>query len=182
MKKNYQHLSGYNLGAKNCCGESCETFIPPAPIWLTMNIETLHYLLEEDGFWIFLILQFFFPTSSFCLLAGNLKLHPSEKKMFHFLKHLMTVYQTSVLTKVFFHASVQCEVAQSTEEGSVTSIMCLVYRQATPKRFLFTFVALHTPSVQMLMYLCGQGLSDTQAVTSVYLSFSPPQTQLLSFN
>lgn len=118
-----------------------------------MNIETLHYLLEEDGFWIFLILQFFFPTSSFCLLAGNLKLHPSEKKMFHFLKHLMTVYQTSVLTKVFFHTFVQCEVAQSTEEGSVTSIMCLVCRQAKPKRFLFTFVALHTPSVQMLMYL-----------------------------
>lgn len=154
-----------------------------------MNIETLHYLLEEDGFWIFLILQFFFPTSSFCLLAGNLKLHPSEKKNVSFpeashdslsdisthesfLPHICPVWGGSKYRRgeCYFYHVPRLQTGQA--KALPLHLCCAAYSLCTNVNVFKTWEK----------SLCGQGLSDTQAVTSVYLSFSPPQTQLLSFN
>lgn len=159
-----------------------------------MNIETLHYLLEEDGFWIFLILQFFFPTSSFCLLAGNLKLHPSEKKKcfiswsisWQFIRHQYSrKFSSTHLSSVrwfkvqnvtlnrrecYFYHVPRLQTGQA--KALPLHLCCAAYSLCTNVNVFKTWEK----------SLCGQGLSDTQAVTSVYLSFSPPQTQLLSFN
>lgn len=164
--------------------KSCEKFTPPAHIWLKWNVLsrlfTTYWKKTGSYFVCFIVLVVCLIILLASMFSGHSKLYSISLTNVSVLEASQGSLSDINTHDIFLPCIYPMWGDSENRGGDLLFNTCLACGQAKPKCFPLTFVALHAPSAQMLMY-SRRGRRHTCVYKDLCVQrLSHPESQLLS--